>query len=227
MQLERLQDRFPAEDIEWRIARAGFSQNGNLYGTVLAYITNRAIMHRLDEVCGPANWRNEFREWNVGGKQGVLCGISIRIDGEWVTKWDGAENTDVESVKGGLSDSMKRAGVQWGIGRYLYNLEEGFAVITDHGKYFASGKDKATGKGWRFKWNPPTLPIWALPSSASPIAEAKPKELTPLKPASAAAATAGRAAPVVTAPAKPAAAAPAAKRETDFVIAQAPAGKRP
>ena len=42
-------------------------------------------------------------------------------------KWDAAENTQVEAVKGGRSGAMKRAAVQWGIGRYLYNLEEGFA----------------------------------------------------------------------------------------------------
>mgnify|MGYP002508284444 CR=1 FL=1 len=28
-----------------------------------------------------------------------------------------------EPIKGGLSDSMKRAAVQWGIGRVLYNME--------------------------------------------------------------------------------------------------------
>lgn len=207
MQLERLKDRFPAEDIEWRIARAGYSQNGNLYGTVLAYITNRAIQHRLDEVCGPANWRNEFREWNVGGKSGVLCGISIKIDGEWVTKWDGAENTDVEPLKGGLSDSMKRAGVQWGIGRYLYNLEENFAVITEHGKYFASGKDKTTGKAWRFKWNPPALPLWAMPAATTVTQPAK--ELTPLRPKT------------------PAIPVSAGDRQMPYTIGPAPAGKRP
>jgi hypothetical protein len=167
MNLEKLQERFSAEDIEWRIGRAGLSLKGQLYGTVLAYITNRAIQNRLDDVCGPANWRNEYREWNVGGKPGVLCGISIRIGDEWVTKWDGAENTEIEPVKGGLSDSMKRAGVQWGIGRYLYNLEENFAVLDEQGAYFAQGRDKLTGKPYRFRWNPPKLPSWALPAPSA------------------------------------------------------------
>src|SRR3712207_6495072 len=108
MDLLKLQEPFPAEDIEWRIGRAGYTKTGKLYGTCLAYLTNRAIMNRLDEVCGPQNWRNEYREWTVGGKSGVLCGISIKIHDEWVTKWDGAENTDIESIKGGLSDAMKR-----------------------------------------------------------------------------------------------------------------------
>lgn len=33
---------------------------------------------------------------------------------------DGAENSKIKAVKGGLSDSFKRAAVLWGIGRYLY-----------------------------------------------------------------------------------------------------------
>ncbi|WP_348260526.1 Rad52/Rad22 family DNA repair protein, partial [Salmonella enterica] len=61
---------------------------------------------------------------------GVECGISIKIGSEWVSKWDAAENTQVGAVKGGRSGAMKRAAVQWGIGRYLYNLEGGFAQIS-------------------------------------------------------------------------------------------------
>lgn len=163
MDLSRLHEQFLPEDIEWRIGRAGYTKDGRLYATVLAYITNRAIMNRLDEVCGPGNWRNEFREWDVGGTHGVLCGISIRDGDQWITKWDGAANTDIESVKGGLSDAMKRAGVQWGIGRYLYDLGTTFAIVADEGQYFAQGKDKYTGRDYRFRWNPPKLPVWALP----------------------------------------------------------------
>jgi hypothetical protein len=76
-----------------------------------------------------------------------------------VTKWDGAENTDIEAVKGGLSGAMKRAAVQWGIGRYLYDLDEGWANIHDRGRH--SAKDK--NNKW-FKWDPPELPPWALPN---------------------------------------------------------------
>ncbi len=86
---------------------------------------------------------------------GVECGISIKIDSEWVTKWDAAENTQVEAVKGGRSGAMKRAAVQWGIGRYLYNLEEGFAQTSldkKQGWHRAKLKD-----GTGFYWLPPSL----------------------------------------------------------------------
>ena len=94
-----------------------------------------------------------------------MCGISIRVPREngateWVTKWDGAENTDIEAVKGGLSGAMKRAAVQWNIGRYLYNLEEGWVEVSDKGQF--QGKTKS---GKFFRWNPPELPEWALPHS--------------------------------------------------------------
>lgn len=41
---------------------------------------------------------------------------------EWVTKADGAGDSDVEAEKGAISDALKRAAVKWGIGRYLYDL---------------------------------------------------------------------------------------------------------
>lgn len=156
MKLEKLKDCFPAEDIEWRVQRSGKTGKG-YWAVVLAYVTNRAIQQRLDDVCGPENWKNEFASAPNGG---VICGISIKCGNEWVTKWDGADNTAVEAVKGGLSNSMKRAAVQWGIGRYLYKLDSTFAQITENGKY----KDKCKDDGGYFSWDPPQLPEWALPS---------------------------------------------------------------
>ncbi len=160
MNLKLLAEPFAANEIEWRVGQAG-QKGDEVWAKVLAYVTNRAIMGRLDEVCGPENWRNEFR-YEAGGA--ILCGISIKVvnlgDPEWVTKWDGAEATDIEAVKGGLSNAMKRAAVQWGIGRYLYDLEEGWAKVHDKGAHFQAKKD---GKYPAFKWDPPALPKWALP----------------------------------------------------------------
>ncbi len=179
MDLKKLQDYFPAEDIEWRIGQSGKNANG-FYAKAFAYITNRAIMQRLDDVCGPEHWQNTFE---AGPNGGVVCGIAIlcpeptngRIFDEshpsyyWVTKWDGAENTDIESVKGGLSDAMKRAGVQWGIGRYLYNLEETWVECSEkkiQGWHYAQTKDKVP-----FYWKTPELPSWALPNDAKVVAK--------------------------------------------------------
>ena len=158
-ELERkLKAPFRADEIEWRISRAGKKGDGKIWATCLAYVSNRAIMNRLDEVFGIGGWKNQYIPWK-GDSQ--LCGISAKIDGEWIEKFDGAGDTDVESIKGGLSDSMKRCAVQWGIGRYLYNLDETFADVSETGKFYQSANEK---KGLpAFKWNPPALPKWALP----------------------------------------------------------------
>ena len=82
------------------------------------YITSRVVMDRLDTVCGPANWRNEFSPSLAG--EGVQCTIYIRIDGEWVGKSDVGSESNIEEEKGAYSDALKRAAVHWGIARELY-----------------------------------------------------------------------------------------------------------
>jgi hypothetical protein len=173
--LKRLADPFRPDDIDWRVGQSGVKGNGEPWAKVLAYVTNRAIQQRLDDVCGPEGWRNEFREW-TSGEPGVLCGLAIRVDGEWVTKWDGAEQTDIEKVKGGLSNAMKRAGYQWGIGRYLYDLPEGFARIVakgTRGAHYAQAKSK-DGQKVDYYWLPPELPRWAQPTEAPDEVEPEP-----------------------------------------------------
>lgn len=181
MDLRKLADPFPAEDIEWRVARAGRS-GGKLWCMVLAYITARAIQQRLDEVCGPGNWRNEPMTVHEI-KPGVFAlqvGISIRLHDGWVTKWDVSEPTHVEPAKGGFSGAMKRAGAQWGIGRYLYHLDETFAEVSEDrqaGWHFAKLADR--DGGGNYYWKPPQLPAWALPKEEEP--EVSPAELNRLK----------------------------------------------
>lgn len=160
---------FKERDIEWRIQQSGVKE-GKPWALVLAYVTNRAIMERLDEVAGPQRWQNQFM---VGPSGGVLCGIGIEVGFNWVWKWDGAENTDIEAIKGGLSGSMKRAAVQWGVGRYLYDLDVGWAVFDEKGKYRDKFKE-GTDTKWH-KWNPPKLPNWALPQVPE-LTEEKPPE---------------------------------------------------
>ena len=176
MDLKKLATQFPAEDVEWRIGRSGKSGD-KVWAMALAYITNRAIMERLDTVCGIQIWRNHFGN---APESGVLCGIEILCPhGEWVTKWDGAEQTKFESVKGGLSGSMKRAGSQWGIGRYLYNLTETFVETSLQKKqgwnYQSKSKD---GNTPAFYWKTPKLPGWALPEG-TPQGKVAPKPKVP------------------------------------------------
>jgi hypothetical protein len=77
---------------------------------------------------------------------------------------------------------MKRAAVQWGIGRYLYDLEEGWAVICEKDKEANHAKTK---DGLEFHWKPPPLPTWALPEGYGGATTAR--ERTPTAPVAAAA----------------------------------------
>lgn len=163
--LSKLAEPFEESDIEWRAARTGMA-SGKPFCLVVAYCTNRAIQRRLDEVCGPGNWKNEAMSVHElrTGPIAFQVGISIRIDGEWVTKYDVSDPTDIEPVKGGFSGAMKRAGAQWGIGRYLYQLQETFADVSEE---FKKGWERARlpqdKGGATFYWQPPKLPSWAMP----------------------------------------------------------------
>jgi hypothetical protein len=90
-------------------------------------------MKRLDEVCTPQNWQDNYRD--VNGR--MLAGIGIKCDSDWIWKWDIGSETSIEKDKGLISDSFKRAAVKWGIGRYLYALD----VV-----YLPASERKAQGK---------------------------------------------------------------------------------
>lgn len=135
---------FRPDEIEYRISA---KSQDKTKGLAVAYIQARAVQNRLDEVIGFNNWKNEIIETTTG----KICGLSLRINDEWITKYDGANDTKIESTKGGISDSMKRAAVQWGIGRYLYNLPATWVKI------------KNTYKDNYEIIERPKLPNWALP----------------------------------------------------------------
>lgn len=87
--------------------------------SLLLYKTARTDMQLLDETVGAYNWKCEYEEI----KGNLYCGISIYDEDkkEWITKWDcGVESAFGDKEKGEASDSFKRAGFKWGIGRELY-----------------------------------------------------------------------------------------------------------
>lgn len=110
---------FEPKAISWRAQSVSAKEGQQAKAMALAYMDARDVMNRLDSVCGPANWQDSYVE-TVKGR--ILCTIAIRIDGEWISKSDGAGDTDVEGDKGALSDALKRCAVKWGIGRYLYDM---------------------------------------------------------------------------------------------------------
>ncbi|MDM5143849.1 Single-stranded DNA-binding protein DdrA [Lactococcus lactis] len=91
---------------------------------VLAYMDNRAVQERFDEVFGIAGWKNEFKTAPDGGTL-LVYPLSLETNGS--PNGMAQKILRFEAVKGGLSGSMKRAAVQWGVGRYLYDLPTSFA----------------------------------------------------------------------------------------------------
>jgi hypothetical protein len=119
------------------------------------YINARDVMDRLDQVMGPFNWQVEHKE--VAGRPVTGVGIRSPENGDWIWKWDagfvatGTSDEDQEkSVKGTCSDGLKRAGVMWGIGRYLHALPKSWVDYDDARRELRSI---------------PALPDWALPES--------------------------------------------------------------
>jgi hypothetical protein len=164
--LKKLQAPFAADEIEWRVDRGVKNQKGN-FVYVVPYISNRAIQSRLDDVFGPFGWKNIFRTWK---DKSQICGISVKHDDEWITKWDGSDDSNVDAVKGGLSSAMKRAAVQWGIGRYLYKIDQFKVPVQENGNNYCNVKVKSNGKEEYITgyWNTPALPDWALPEKETP-----------------------------------------------------------
>lgn len=143
---------FPENRIHWRVGASNAKkvrrESGNqnappTKGVALAYIDARDVMERLDFVVGPPNWQCRYPFTGC-------CEIGLRIDGEWVWRANGAGQTDMEGEKGQYSDSFKRAGVMWGIGRYLYALPNEWYDLDDRGRFKSKPKlpDWATPGGW-------------------------------------------------------------------------------
>lgn len=136
---ENLSKPLPIDSIDWRVQSVKKTQSG-VGMIVLGYKDARVDMKRLDEATG-GMWQNEYKRDSKGVLQ---CGIGVFSPSLelWVWKWSNGVESFSEAAKGEYSDSFKRAGFMWGIGRELYDLP--FIWINlNEGEYFeASGKVK-------------------------------------------------------------------------------------
>lgn len=127
---EALKSPFPPGEEQYRVGNT-WERDGKQFGRVLTYIDARAVFDRLDAVVGPGNWSSELIpvERTAGA---YLCRLTVL----GVTKTDvGQAGADEgEKEKSGASDAIKRAAVQFGIGRYLYELDLPPAQLEPAGK---------------------------------------------------------------------------------------------
>lgn len=169
--IEKLTAPFKPEEILWRV---GKKSKDKTKGLAFAYIDGRAVQKRLDAVAGPDKWSVSYTPIDMGtitvstynGEvqktlKGFFATIKIELpEGGCITKQDGANITDFESVKGGISDSFKRVAAACGIGRYLYDLPQTWVPIDQ----------------WGNITQVPKLPSWAMPKGSNqaepPVQEA-------------------------------------------------------
>ena len=182
---------FDDNEINWKLKTV--TSNGK--ALLLAYMDARGVRDRLDEAFGP-HWMTSYC---AGPSGGVMCTLSVKWDGEWVSRCGVAENTNIEAVKGGASDALKRAATAYGIGRHLYDLGATFATIQDKANYdvesgrsvYCKGKGYAVAPSIRVAqphlFNKPapkpkaTKAKAAKPKATKPKEEPKPKEVKDLR----------------------------------------------
>lgn len=144
MDLNKLSEPLTVDQIDFRIQ----SINKGGYATILAYKDARVDMQRLDDVCGPLNWKREHSRDNHN------CTVSVWNESttQWVGKEDTGTESSAEAQKGLASDSFKRACFNWGIGRELYDYPLISVKLTPKEFKVEGDRAKAT---WELK-----LKVW-------------------------------------------------------------------
>src|SRR5262249_43557252 len=154
--MKALSSPFDPSEVKFKPAVVG----GNR-ALALAYVDARVIQDRLDEVLGVTGWQDDYE---VLPDNSVVCRLRLKLGEEWITKVDvGGQSEQPDGgdrMKAAFSDSLKRAAVKFGLGRYLYRLPQQWCDYDPHKRQFV---------------RPPALPASALP----------PKKAEPARPAKA------------------------------------------
>jgi len=110
---------------KWKIQSVPKEKNGVWKKwNCVAYIDSRDCQSALDKYC-EEGWQSDFYEV----KWKVFCKVGIKINGEWQWRSDSGalesnDNVEEETTsKWETSDAFKRACVQWGIWRFLYEKD--------------------------------------------------------------------------------------------------------
>lgn len=136
-----------ANDVELRIKQITETKKG-VFVTLLVYKDARTDMDILDEAFGPMNWQRKHKL--IGNA--MYCAISVwdADKKQWVEKEDAGKESYSETEKGQASDSFKRSGVNWGIGRELYNAPK-IRIKLEAGEFIKEGNVIKTYKNFSVK----------------------------------------------------------------------------
>jgi hypothetical protein len=129
---------------QWRVQ--SFNKS-NTKCTCVAYIDARQAMDTLDKYC-VYGWTKKYLDI----KGSIYCSIGIVMpDGSIIERQDVGSEGNFEAEKSAASDAFKRAAVNFGVGRFLYDLD---IVDLDAGSKEFNGKqypfpaDKNGNKIW-------------------------------------------------------------------------------
>lgn len=145
--------------------RVGATSKDKKKGIALFYLDSREVQKRLDEVLGVENYQTEMTPITAGDKLiGTVCKLSIKMpNGEWVSRTDGGEPSNSSPFKGSCSDALKRAAVQFGVGRYLYYIPNQWYPLNEYRQFVSE----------------PQLPNWAMPQEVEDWEEVAIAEYNP------------------------------------------------
>lgn len=139
---------FESDEVKWKPQ----ATRGNR-ALAICYVDARTVMDRLDDVLGLGKWQTSYQTV----QDGVICRLRVWVGSEWVTHEDvgsfSEQPDDGDKLKSAFSDSLKRAAVHLGVGRYLYRLPHQWVDWDPEKKQFV---------------RPPRLPDWALPAKPAP-----------------------------------------------------------
>jgi hypothetical protein len=142
--MKKLAAPFDPSEVKWKPQVV----SGNR-AMAIAYVDARVIQDRLDDVLGSQNWQDDYDCLPDGC---VVCRLRLRLGEEWITKVDvggPSEQPDGgDRMKAAFSESLKRAAVKFGIGRYLYRLPQQWVDYDPQKRQFL---------------RTPSLPVSALP----------------------------------------------------------------
>jgi hypothetical protein len=145
----RLAEPFDSEELQFRIqGNPQEAKFGDMKGKMVArcvvyvdarcvvYVDARCVQDRLDDVVGIEGWSFDWEPMGTKAAKGKLTIWGI-------CKSDVGDGDGQETEKGRVSDSLKRAAVQWGIARYLYGIGDLFAECEQRGNtwYMKKGEE--------------------------------------------------------------------------------------
>ncbi len=163
----QLAEPFDPSQIKWRVTHT--THDGSR-GAVVAFADPRAYTDRLNQLFTPSGWTRNYDVTTVSavsrqkrdkiiqtGKVLVTCTLTIARLGTHSgsgEQWADEQN----AMTAAEAQSFKRASSCFGLGRYLYDLQETWVPLDGQ------------GKPARF----PALPNWALPKAISATGKTNP-----------------------------------------------------